>query len=193
MTDPAAGEPMADYFLLTDPEWEESEDAGQPPREAVIGRWPVDEHGVVGLFRSNPDYRPRYGSSPSDPIDVLLRLAMQGDVPMEQLQLILRDSMFDLALNGDGRPLIVRSPDGVPCAVVTTSGPHRERVQSPDWTRIAVAELAQRLSDGVDVLINPNGPSTVRLAGSFVQETVLMTDEDVATAYAEIRAEATPD
>jgi hypothetical protein len=161
--------------------------------DAVIGRWPVDEHGVVGLFRSNPGYRPRYGSSPSDPIDVLLRLAMRGDVPMEQLQLILRDSMFDLALNGDGRPLIVKSPEGVPCAVVTTSGPHRERVQSPDWARIDVTELALRLTDGVDVLINPNGPSSVRLTASFVQETVLMTDEDIATAYAEIRAEATPD
>ena len=177
-----------DYFLLTDPEWEEPAGGGSPPVEAIIGLWPVDEDGVVGHFASNPDYRPKYENSPSDPIDALLRLAMRGDAPMEQLQLILRDSTFDLALNGDGRPLIVKSPDEVMCVVITTSAPHRDRVMSPDWTRIDLMDLAQRLADGVDVFINPNGPAAVRLTGSFVRETVLMSDAEMSAAYQEIRS-----
>jgi hypothetical protein len=187
MSDAAPG----DFFLLTDPEWES--DGGEPPIEAIIGLWPVDDKGMVGRFTPNPDYRPKYENSPSDPVDALLRLAMRGDAPMEQLQLILRDSMFDLALNGDGRPLIVRSPDDVMCVVITTSAPHRDRVMSPVWQQSDLMDLAQRLADGVDVFINPNGPAAVRLTGSFIRETVLMTDDDVAAAYAEIQAQAARD
>ena len=177
-----------DFFLLTDPEWDDA-DSDETPIEAIIGLWPVDEQGKVGRFTPNPDYQPKYENSPSDPIDALLRLAMRGDAPMEQLQLILRDSMFDLAMNGDGRPLVLKSPDGVPCVVITTSGPHRERVMSPEWQPSDLMDLAQRMADGVDLLINPNGPAAVRLTGSFVRETVLMSDEDVAAAYAEAQAQ----
>jgi hypothetical protein len=190
--DGSGDEELENYFLLTDPEWEPEGEDSSPPIEAVIGLWPVDGRGIVGRFRSNPDYRPKYENSPSDPIDALLRLAMRGDAPMEQLQLILRDSRFELALNGDGRPLIVKSPDEVPCAVITTSGPHRDRVMSPDWVQIDLMDLAQRLADGVDVFINPNGPASVRLTGSFVRETVLMSEDDVAAAYAEILASPLP-
>jgi hypothetical protein len=186
----AAGDAMENYFLLMDPEWEPEGDEEVPPIEAVIGLWPLDAQGSVGRFRSNPEYRPRYENSPADPTDALLRLAMRGDATMEQLQLILRDSLYDLALNGDGRPLIIKSPDDVPCVVIATSGAHRDRVSSPDWTRVDLMGLTERLADGIDVFLNPGGAASVRLTGSFIRETVMMSDEELAAAYEQMDGDA---
>lgn len=168
---------MADdenFILLTDPEWQAEDELDTPPFEAVVGLWPVAEDGSVGPFRSNPEYRPVSADSPSDPIDALLRLTLRGDAEVEQLQLVLRDCLVDQAMNGDGRPLISRSDDGVPCAIVATSTPHRWRTAAPDWRRVGLAELVAGLTDGVDVLLNPGGPAGVRLTGEFLRATAAM-------------------
>ena len=115
-------------------------------------------------------------------------MAGQGEAGAEQIQLMVRDVLLDVALNGDGRPLIVRSPDDVPCVVVATSAPQRERVSAPQWRRIDLTELVSLLPDAVDVLFNPGGPVPFRLTGDFVRETAVMGDDEVTAAYAAFRA-----
>ncbi|WP_244876724.1 type VII secretion system-associated protein [Winogradskya consettensis] len=163
MTDAAVDE----HLLLIDPGWLPDSD-DDPPVDAVIGLWPRRDDGTLGPFRSNPDYRPVDDNSPTDPIEALIRVALAGDAEIDDLLTVLRDSTMEIALNGDGRPLILRADDGVRCVVVATSEPHRLRIASPDWRLVDAAELRALLPDGADVLVNPNSPVPARLAGEFV-------------------------
>ncbi|MEV0056562.1 type VII secretion system-associated protein [Saccharopolyspora shandongensis] len=176
--------PLENWLLLMDPSWSPSSGGEAPPIEAVVGLWPVEEGGKLGKFRPNPEYAPSDENSPSDPLDAVLRLVLQGRAEVEHIQLMLRDSLFDIAMNGDGRPLVTKSPDDVPCVVVATGEPHRQRISSPDWLRIDLDELVVLLADGVDVLFNPAGPASVRLTGDFMRETLMLDDEQVAELYA---------
>lgn len=162
---------MSDFMLLIDPEWD-GEDPDEPPFEAVIGMWPTGPDGALGRFRSNPEYLPRSEDSPSDPADALLRLTTGGAAETAQLQAVLRDVTFELAMNGDGRPLIVRSPDDVRCVIVATSEPHRQRVPAPGWRMIDLDELVAVTGEDHDALFNPGGPAPVRLAADFLRATV---------------------
>ncbi|GHH56458.1 type VII secretion system-associated protein [Lentzea cavernae] len=175
MTEQVADE---NWLLLMDPAWQPSEEDEAPPLHAVVGLWPVEEDGAVGRFRANPDYRPVDADSPSDPIDAGLRLVLRGDAEIGQVQALLRDSLVDVAMNGDGRPLVLKSPDEIPCVVVCTSEPHRARMFAPDWQRTDLAEVVALLADGVDALINPGGPASVRLSGDFLRETANLTEEE---------------
>lgn len=179
MTEHADG-PLENWFLLMDPAWRPSDEAEAPPAEAVVGLWPVED-GVVGKFRPNPAYEPAGENSPSDPLDVMLRLMLAGQTETWRLQLMLRDSLYDVAMNPDGRPLVTKSPDDVPCAVVATGEPHRRKVRAPDWQRVDLTELVEQLADGVDVLFNPGGPASVRLTGDFLRETTLLGEDDFPT------------
>ncbi|PRY38968.1 type VII secretion system-associated protein [Umezawaea tangerina] len=176
--------PSENWFLLIDPAWTPAGENDVPPLESVVGLWPVEEDGKPGKFRPNPEYLPSDDNSPSDPLDAVLRLVVQGRAEAEHIQLLLRDSLFDLALNGDGRPLITKSPDDVPCVVVATGEAHRRRIGSPDWQRIEIHELVVALADGVDVLVNPGGPASVRLTGDFLRDTLMLDDDQVAELYA---------
>ncbi|GGU86952.1 type VII secretion system-associated protein [Lentzea flava] len=174
------------WILLMDPGWSPGDENEPPPIEAVVGLWPVNE-GEVGKFQANPQYVPMNENSPTDPLDAALRLVLRGSAGADQIQLMLRDSTFDIAMNGDGRPLITKSPDDLPCVVVATGEQHRRRVSSPQWRRIDLDELVVLLADGVDVLINPAGPASVRLTGDFMRETSMLTDEEVADLHARHR------
>jgi hypothetical protein len=180
--------PIEQYFLLMDPDWRPAADAEVPDVDAVVGLWPLGPEGGVGAFQSNPDYRPRNAGSAADPLDALFRMAGRGAGLADQIQLVLRDARFEVALNGDGRPLIVRSPDDVPCVVIATSAPQRERASAPQWRRIDLTELVSLLPDRVDVLFNPAGPMPFRLLGDFIRETLMMGDDEVAEAYEAVRA-----
>ncbi|MET0495260.1 MAG: type VII secretion system-associated protein [Actinoplanes sp.] len=170
-----------EFMLLIDPEWQTDEE-DEPPFEAVIGMWPVGPDGTPGRFRSNPEYVPRFADSPSDPVDALLHLATGGEAQAVQLQAVLRDATFDLAMNGDGRPLIVRSPDDVLCVIVATSAPHRQRVPCPDWQTVDLDELSALTAGDYDALFNPGGPAPVRLAADFLRTTVALDEAGLAAA-----------
>lgn len=169
--------PLENWFLLMDPAWRPSADDEAPPAAAVVGLWPVED-GAIGKFRPNPGYAPADENAPSDPLDVVLRLMADGQAETERLRLMLRDSLYDVALNSDGRPLVTTSPDDVPCVVVATGEPHRRRLRAPDWQRVELAELVEQLADGVDVLFNPGGPASVRLTGDFLRETMFLDDDE---------------
>ncbi|MBB2934768.1 hypothetical protein FHX82_001788 [Amycolatopsis bartoniae] len=182
--------PLENWFLLMDPAWRPTSENDPPPIEAVVGLWPVEDEGKIGKFRANPEYVPADENSPSDPLDAVLRLVLQGRAEADHIQLMLRDTLFDIAMNGDGRPLVTKSPDDILCVVVATGEQHRQRIASPDWRRIDLDELVELLADEVDVLFNPGGPASVRLTGDFMRETLMMDDEQVAEIYANSNQDA---
>ncbi|WP_197288450.1 type VII secretion system-associated protein [Nocardia sp. NRRL S-836] len=194
MTDSTAGRPehsaLGNWFLLMDPAWSPRHENEPPPLEAVVGVWPLADDGGVGKFRPNPDHVPADSGAPSDPLDAVFRLVSQGRAETEQLRLMLRDSLFDIAVNGDGRPLVTLSPDDVPCVVVATGEAQRRRVSSPQWRRIDLDDLVVLLADGVDVLFNPGGPAALRLTGDFLRETLVMAGDEVADLHARGRRAA---
>jgi len=179
--------PLENWFLLMDPAWRPVAENETPPIEAVVGLWPIEDGGSVGKFRANPEYVPADENSPSDPLDAVLRLVLQGRAKTEHIQLMVRDTLFDIAMNGDGLPLITKSPDDILCVVVATGELHRARISSPDWRRIDLDQMVELLADEVDVLFNPGGPASVRLTGDFMRETLLMDDEKIAELHAEHR------
>ena len=176
-------ETFENYFVVTDPAWEPEPDSDLPPIEAVIGVWPVAGDGSVGRFRPNPDYFPSDVDSPTDPLDALIRLTAAGAADAEQLQLILRQSEFDIAMNGDGRPMLQPSPDDVLCVLLASSGSHRRDVNLPLWRRCDLEALVTLLADGVDVLVNPGGPAMTRLSGDFVRAAFMAGDEELNAAF----------
>ena len=178
-----------DFFLLMDPDWRPRPGDDVPPAEAVIGAWPLDADGSIGPFRGNPGYAPRDGDAAADPVDAVLRLTMRGRMAAGQLQLMMRDALFQVALNGDGRPLVVKSPDDVRCVVVATGTRQVRRISAPEWRRMDLTGVVSLLPDDVDVLLNPGGPVPFRLTGDFLRETMFMSDDDVAGAYEAFRAQ----
>ncbi|MFI5735653.1 type VII secretion system-associated protein [Kribbella sp. NPDC051587] len=172
--------PIEDWFLLVDPSWTPATADAVPPVEVVVGLWPLEEEGRLGQFRTNPDYLPLGPDSPSDPLDAVLRLVLAERVGAEHIQLMLRDTFFDIATYDDARPLLTLSPDGVRCVVVATGEVHRQRVNAPAWRRIDLDDLVVLLADEVDVLFNPSAPASIRLSGDFIRETLLL-DDDQAT------------
>ncbi|WP_435054921.1 type VII secretion system-associated protein [Micromonospora aurantiaca (nom. illeg.)] len=158
-----------EFLFLLDPQWPAGED-DEPPFEAVVGVWQVGADGEVGEFRRNPDYRPHFPDSPTDPVDALLRLVAAGAAQPAHLRSVLRASPLHLAVNGDGRPLVVSALGDERCVVVATGEPHREPVPAPGWRLLDLAELAGAAGDG-DVLVNPGGPAPARLAAAFLHET----------------------
>jgi hypothetical protein len=156
-------------LLLIDPEWQPDGDQ-EAPDEAVVGMWPDEEGGRLGRFRPNPDYQPRYENSPVDPLDAALRLVVHGEVEPDQVAELLRTSMLEVALNGDGRLLLSRAADDVLCAMVATSPAYR--FPAPDWGTVSLEELLGLLPDDADVLFNADGPAWTRLSGDFLREAV---------------------
>ncbi|SDY60033.1 hypothetical protein SAMN05216215_103030 [Saccharopolyspora shandongensis] len=145
-----------------------------PPLEAVVGGWLVTADGTVGRFRANPDYVPSQPGSPTDPVDATLQLLVRGEIDSDALFAVLKESVFDVALDAAGRPIIAPSPDDVPSLLVSTAPAQRHRVHADDWrAEVTAVELSDLLQEyQVDVLFNPGGPASVRLVGDMFTEYV---------------------
>ncbi|MEU5847823.1 type VII secretion system-associated protein [Saccharopolyspora shandongensis] len=145
-----------------------------PPLEAVVGGWLVTADGTVGRFRANPDYVPSQPGSPTDPVDATLQLLVRGEIDSDALFAVLKESVFDVALDAAGRPIIAPSPDDVPSLLVATAPAQRHRVHADDWrAEVTAAELSDLLQEHqVDVLFNPGAPASIRLVGEMFTEYV---------------------
>ncbi|AGM08016.1 type VII secretion system-associated protein [Amycolatopsis keratiniphila] len=174
---------LENWVLLMDPGWEPETEDQRPPIEAIVGLWPIED-GRAGKFRANPGYVPADENSPTDLLDAALRLVSRGQGGPEQIQVMLRDSLFDIAMNGDGKPLVMKSPDDIPCVVIATGEPHRRRISSPDWRRVDLGELVEQLAEDVDVYFNPGGATAVRLNADFLRSSLDMDEEAVERLYA---------
>jgi hypothetical protein len=182
--DRRADQPADDdqWVFLLDPAWQaqaaddatSAEGAESPPMEAVVGGWLVTGEGSVGKFRANPDYEPSQPGSPTDPVDATLQLLMRGEIDSDALFAVIKESVFDVALDADGRPIIAPSPDDVPSLLVSTAPAQRFRVHADDWrAEVSAAELGELLREyQVDVLFNPGGPASIRLIGGVFADYV---------------------
>ena len=192
--DPVAAEPdgqdeaeeldLTDHWVfMIDPAWEQRDEDAQPPAEAVVGGWYVDEDGETGLFQPNPDYQPSEPDLPTDPVDAAVQLVVRGDTDGEELLNALPQVMYGVALDEEGNPVVAPAPDDVPSVLVTTAPAHRSRVNVENWAEVTVRELAEALPDeGVDVLLNPGAPASMRLLASIVKESVGVAPEGAAQA-----------
>ncbi|APU13173.1 hypothetical protein UA75_05485 [Actinoalloteichus sp. GBA129-24] len=149
--------------MLTSEEWRYRE-GETPPPEAIVGAWPLDAEGGLGLFEPNPGFLPSGPRVPTDPADAAIRLALGGDVDAAgQIVPLLWSAVLETPVSEDGSPLVGSSPDDVPCVVVVTAAVNRARVEAPLWRRVSAAELVGLLPAATDVLINPDGPAAMRL------------------------------
>ncbi|MCA1185261.1 MULTISPECIES: type VII secretion system-associated protein [unclassified Saccharopolyspora] len=173
------------FYLLMDPGWAPSAAETEPPVEAIMGLWPAAEDGGLGRFRPNPGYAPTDPDAPADPLDGLFRMLTARRAEPDQLRLLLHDSELEVALGRGGGPLVVRSPDDVPCLLVATSPHYRlgsEQIGS--WWRTGVDGLADLIPEGTDVLFNPGSPGSLRLVAGFVRSAREPSAEQRASARA---------
>ncbi|MEV6232731.1 type VII secretion system-associated protein [Saccharopolyspora shandongensis] len=160
------------WVFLVDPAWQEQGgDPRQPPRQAVVGGWHVEADGTTGRFHTNPDYVPSGPGSPTDPVDATLRLVNKGEADAEALLATLREAVFGIAVDEEHNPVVAPAPDGVASMLVTTAPAHRRRVRVAGWREATAAELAGMLpAEGVDVLINPGAPASMRILAAALRK-----------------------
>jgi hypothetical protein len=176
------------WVFMVDPAWQPPNEGDDPPVEAVVGGWWVETDGTTGLFRPNPSYEPSQPDYPTDPVDAALQLVVRGEADGEELLSSMREIMLGVALDEDGDAVVAPAPDDAPSILVTTAPAHRSRVHSENWAEVTVAELAESLPDeGVDVLINPGAPASMRLLASAVKRSVR--ESAAATVGGEATAE----
>jgi len=154
------------WAFLVDPGWQaENPDQGVP-LNAIVGGWLASAGGTVSRFHPNPDYEPTTPGSPTDPVDATLRLVTRGESTSEMLFAVIRESTFAVALDEQETPIVAPSPDNVPSLLVTTAPCHQVRVRAEHWRDVTGTELADLLAaQGVDLLLNPGAPASIRLLG----------------------------
>jgi hypothetical protein len=171
------------WVFLIDPAWQAENEDEEPPPEAVVGGWFVDADGTTGYFRPNPDYEPSDPDLPTDPVDAVLQLVVRGEADGDELLEATKDVIFGVAVDDEGVAVVSPAPDEVPSVLATTAPRHRDRVQAPGWVEVTVEELAAALPDeGVDVLLNPGAPASMRIIADVLKEFV---DEDEDTSVNE--------
>ena len=154
----------SDWLMLTEPTWAPESEDDRPPAELVLGGWPSYPDGSWGRFQANPAYEPTTPDSPTDPVDAVLRLIARDDYGADGLLSVLEGTALEIALDEEGVAIVDRAPDGLPSVLVVTSPTHRERVEAADWLGTDVHEIVEALPEsGVDVLLNPNSPASMRL------------------------------
>jgi hypothetical protein len=161
---------MSQWTFMIDPAWQPAGEDDEPPFEAVVGGWFLQDDGEASLFRPNPGYEPSRPGLPTDPVDAALQRLAEDTGDGEALLSALPDILFGVAVDEQGIALVVPAPDGVPSVLVATAPAHRARVDTPGWREVTVTELAAALPpQGVDVLLNPGAPASTRLSADAVR------------------------
>jgi hypothetical protein len=174
------------WVFLIDPSWqapaaekgESGTGAEKPPLEAVLGGWFVSEDGATSRFHANPAYEATTPDSPTDPVDAVLRLVVRGESEPDQLLDVMAESVFGLAVNAENTPVVVMSPDDVPCVIAATAPAHSRRIAEVEgledveaWAEVDLGQLVGVLpEEGVDVLLNPGATSSMRLIAGTLRE-----------------------
>ncbi|MEW1914400.1 type VII secretion system-associated protein [Kitasatospora sp. NPDC085895] len=91
---------------------------GPVPGHAVVGAWPVDEHGAIGPFTHNPNYRPTAQAlglpAPDNPVTAALQAAATGHGSEHDLIAAARAHTWIVPAHPDGTPRLTTRPDGSP-------------------------------------------------------------------------------
>ncbi|WP_280249402.1 type VII secretion system-associated protein [Nocardia abscessus] len=158
-----------DWLLLLAPGWKPATPWSEPPTEAVVGGWMMDEDGKAGPFQPNPEYLPGDDETPTDPTDALLRSIAAGKPVGEELVELIRDSVVEILCDEQDQPIVDTAPDGVPCVLVATAEAQKVDVGSGHWWPVLGSELPAVIPSGADVLFNPGGPAPFRLVAESLR------------------------
>lgn len=150
-----------DWFILLDPVRQTDPLPAAP--DTIVGGWMVAEDGAVGPFEPNPRYIPADDSTPTDPVDALLRRIAAGESLADDLVEWILNAIVEIGCDEQDRPLIGRAPDGVTCAVVATAALQKQDVDADRWWPVLGRELPDILPPSTDILLNPNGSAPFRL------------------------------
>ncbi len=157
------------WLIMVDPAWGSTAES-PPPVENIVGGWMVNEDGSTEPFRPNPKYRPDSESTPSDPIDAILRRVASGAQRLgDELVPRIRDSVVEVGCDGHNQPLIGTAPDGARCIVVATAELQKVGVDVDRWWPIHGAELAEIVPPGVDIFLNAAGRAPFKLAADALK------------------------
>lgn len=161
---------QGDWLVLVDPGWQETAPEVMPPSEMILGGWMVGQDGVPGPFEPNPNYIPADDSLPTDPIDAVLRRAVEGDdITGDDIIAALRDAVVEIGCDEQGEPLVGPAPDGVLCIAVATAAIHKHRVDADRWWPVLGTMLPDIVPADIDILINPGHPAQFRLLTSSLR------------------------
>lgn len=179
--------PLTDQWVfLIDPAWQRTEESDEPPPEAVVGGWYADSNGEQGRFRPNAAYEPSEPGLPTDPVDAALQLVVSGKADGDELLQATREVILGVAVDDEGYAVVAPAPDDVPSALVATAPRHRERVNAPGWVEVTVEDLAAGLpNEGVDVLLNPGAPASMRLIAGGLKDFLARGDTTAGTQAVE--------
>ncbi|WP_246350517.1 type VII secretion system-associated protein [Nocardia barduliensis] len=158
-----------DWMLLVDPGWKPVNPWSEPPPEAVIGGWMMDENGGAGPFQPNPGYLPGNDDTPTDPTDALLRSVAEGKPVGDELLALIRNSVVEIVCDEQDQPMVDTAPDGVPCVLVVTAEAQKVDVGSGRWWPVLGSKLPAVIPSGTDILLNPGGPAPFRLASEVLR------------------------
>lgn len=174
------------WVFLIDPAWQaeqpepaEGEERPRPPLEVVVGGWFVEQDGTTSRFHANPDYLPTRPDSPTDPVDATLQMVTRGEAePGELLSIMTEGSVFGVAVTEENTPVVVMSPDEVPCVVLATAPAHSRRIAEIEeldniaaWAEVSLEQLVGLLpEEGVDVLVNAGAPASMRLIAAALRQ-----------------------
>ncbi|MGW1738677.1 type VII secretion system-associated protein [Nocardia sp. NPDC001965] len=150
--------------MLLDPGWKPEDPEQNPPDSMVMGGWALDGSGGMGPFEPNPGYRPADATTPTDPVDRILRLVAGGADMSTRIVPTLCDSVVQIGCDDRGDPLVGPAPDGVLCVPVVTAEAHKKQSAGVRWIPVRGSDLADVVPPDIDILINPAGPVPFRLS-----------------------------
>jgi hypothetical protein len=79
-------------------------------------------------------------------VDATLQVLMRGEADSDALFAVIKESLFDVARDEDGRPITAPSPDDVPSLLVSTAPAQRFRVHTEHWrVEVTATELSDLL------------------------------------------------
>ncbi|WP_067885431.1 type VII secretion system-associated protein [Actinomadura chibensis] len=139
------------------------------PPYGIVGAWRIDEAGeITGRFRKNPGYRPSPRvlgfPEPADALDAAVQLVVAGYGADDQAVALLLSSEVLVATQPEGADdsLWVHEIDGIEGIFVFTSQerlPSEPLLEGGSWRTATGSELASSAPDGVDIVVNINGPA----------------------------------
>lgn len=171
---------QGDWFVLPAPSWDSAAPPSTIPPESIVGGWPMQADGRIGPFQPNPGYLPADNSTPSDPIDAILRLVSAGESDLgDELVTMLGHSVIEIGCDENYSPQIGASPNSPQCIVAATAEVQKRLVDVAHWVPVLGHQLPQIVPPGVDIVLNPTGTAPFRLLITAMEE-----------ASTELRAEA---
>lgn len=155
---------QGDWFLLLDPAYRPETMDSPPPPAVIVGGWMLNADHIVGPFEPNPDYVPADESTPTDPVDSLLRRIAEGEQLAEELLDAVRNAVLEIGCDEEDRPLIGIAPDGAHCVVIATAGVQKRAVDVDRWWPVLGGALTDIVPPDTDLLLNPAGAAPFRLS-----------------------------